>query len=609
MNKIKKLSFQEAQKIAAGEVVERPANVLKELLENALDAQATQIVIYIQDGGKTFMRVVDNGCGMSAQDALLCFEQHATSKITHVDELTSINTFGFRGEALASIAAVSKVTLITKEPQAQAGTKIVIEGSSVIHNCTHHANTGTDISVQDLFYNVPARKKFLKTRETEWHQIQQLFFAFCLAHTTIDFKLYSQDKLLFTCPPVTTLHERVTQLFEQKAARHMMPVSRTHQQISITGIASDHQFERYDRSMIYLFVNQRWVKDAALTHAFIKGYQQVLAPGRYPAGCICIQVDPHEVDINIHPRKEEVLFLHPRNIHKAITTAITQALEQKLSQQLHTTVQLQQPPSSFYAHTASAQHNAFKAFDFDTFFKQPALPNIQPAAHEHKPIATSFAPERHPEIHVAQTATHTIIQAPTHTIIGQYDATYILLQDQQGLLLIDQHAAHERVLYEQFCAQHGNPTTIQLLFAHTLQLSEADVATLTAHLETLAQYGIIAEPFGTNTLKIKAMPLALKNTSSEDIIKEILELINEYKELDYDAFHEQMQKKLYASMACKAAVKAGDALKTELMQELITSLYSTQHRFSCPHGRPTHYLLHKDEIEKKFKRDYRQQQT
>lgn len=597
MNKIKKLSSTEAQKIAAGEVVERPANVLKELLENSLDAQATQITVHILDGGKTFIRVVDNGCGMSAPDALLCFEQHATSKITHVDQLASITTFGFRGEALASIAAVSKVTLITKEHDAQLGTKISIEGGVIVHNDAHHANTGTDISIQDLFYNIPARKKFLKTYQTEWHQIQQLFFAFCLAHTTVDFKLYSQDKLLYTCPPVTSLQERMVQLFEQKAARHMMPIAHTHQQISVMGVASDHQFERYDRGMIYLFVNQRWVKDTTLTHAFIKGYQQVLGPGRYPAGCLCIQVDPQEVDVNIHPRKEELLFLHPRNVHKAITTAVTQALEQKLSQQLQTTVQLHQPTNTAYApapFATSGGHDTFKTFDFDTFFKQPVLPLAHTKADEFKHV-----PEQ-------QIPVHTVVQTPAHTIIGQYDATYILLQDSQGLLLIDQHAAHERVLYEQLCAQHGNPTTIQLMFAQTIQLSEADVATIVAHHDTLAQYGIITEPFGAHTLKIQAMPLALKNASAQDIIKEVLGHINECKELDHDAFHKQMHKKLYASMACKAAVKAGDILKNELMQELVTSLYNTQHRFSCPHGRPTHYLLHKDEIEKKFKRDYPQ---
>lgn len=604
MNKIKKLSLIEAQKIAAGEVVERPANVLKELLENALDAQATQITIYIQDGGKTCLRVVDNGCGMSASDALLCFEQHATSKITHVDELTSISTFGFRGEALASIAAVSKVTLITKEPDAALGTKIGIEGSAVIHNNIHHANTGTDIWVQDIFFNIPARKKFLKTTETEWNQIQQLFFAFCLAHPHIDFKLYNQDKLRYTCAPTTTLHERIAQLFEQKTALHMIPIAYTYQHITITGIASDHQFERYDRSMIYLFVNQRWIKDSTLTHAFIKGYQQVLGPGRYPAGCIYIQVNPLEVDINIHPRKEEVLFLHPRNVHRALTTAITQALDQKLSQQLQTTVQLQPSIPAPYAQSSGYNHT-FKAFDFDTFFKQPVLPTT-PTNTSKTTIHGYTQPEPIQPIHEARIPVSKNLQMPIHAIIGQYDATYILLQDQQGLLLIDQHAAHERVLFEQFCAQHGNPTTIQLMFAHTMHLNKTDVTTIAAYRDALSEYGIVVEPFGTETLKIQAMPLALKNASIDTIIKDILGHISECKELDQEAFNKQMQKKLYASMACKAAVKAGDTLTTVLMQELITSLYTTQHRFSCPHGRPTSYLLHKTEIEKKFKRDYPQ---
>lgn len=603
MDKIKKLSPAEAQKIAAGEVVERPANVLKELLENAVDAQATQITIHIQDGGKTVIRVIDNGCGMSPIDATLCFNQYATSKITHVDQLPSITTFGFRGEALASIAAVSKVTLITKEPDTPWGTIVKIENGSITYQGTHHANTGTDITVQDIFYNIPARKKFLKTRDTEWHQIQQLFFAFCLANLIIDFKLYVQDKLQYTCPPVATLPERITQLFEQKTEQNMLPVAHTQQHITITGVASGHQFQRYDRSMIYLFVNQRWVKDTALTHAFIKGYHQVLEPGRYPAGCLFISIDPQEVDINIHPRKEEVLFLHPRNVYKAITTGITKTLESNLSKQLHTTVQLQQTRHTPHTPAFSHQQNTFKAFDFDLFFKQPVFSDTHLKSDEPKSpqaVITDVISELEKQVPL-----RIIAQKSPHTIIGQYDTTYILLQEKQGLLLIDQHAAHERILYEQLCAQHGNPTTIQLLFAHTMHMNKIDLATITAHLDLFVQHGIIAEPFGTYTLKILAMPLALKNAPIDDIIKDALGLINEFKELDPDAFAKQVQKKLYAAMACKAAVKAGDTLTHEHMQELITSLYTTQHRFSCPHGRPTHHLFAKNEIEKKFKRDYR----
>lgn len=614
MRKIKKLAPNEAQKIAAGEVVERPANVLKELLENAIDAQSSKITVYIKNGGKELLRVVDNGCGMSPEDAQLCFEQHATSKIAHVNELTSITTFGFRGEALASIAAVSKTTLITKEADSEQGTKIEIEANKIIKNAIVHANTGTDITITDLFYNVPARQKFLKTKETEWRQIQQLFFAFCIAHTHIDFKLYSEDKLFHNCPQVETIEGRIPQLFESTVAQHIRSVHHTHKQVTITGVISNHQFERYDRNMIYLFVNQRWVKDTTLSRAFIKGYHQVLPPGRYPAGCIFISVDPQEVDINIHPRKEEVQFLHPRSVQQAITNTVTQALEQHLSQQLHKTVRfrpsipLEKPQP--YVQTPNVNKPAanFNPFNFDQFLKKDSEKDDDEPCELHKHSPTDQ--QNIPQLNLQQTVRQSITPAvpeQEYMIVGQYNRTYLLLEQEDGLLMIDQHAAHERILYERFCAQHGNMPTIKLMFPQMITLTAHDLQTITEHVNLFAQYGIELEPFGTNTLKVQATPIQLKHAPMNEIIKDAIGYIHEYKELDQETFDQTMQKKLYADMACKAAVKAGDVLIQEQMKQLITDLYSTDKRFSCPHGRPTSWLLHHDEIKKKFKRDYRKQ--
>ncbi len=614
MKKIKKLAPNEAQKIAAGEVVERPANALKELLENAIDAQSTKIAIYIKNGGKDQLRVVDNGCGMSPEDAELCFEQHATSKIAHVDELNTISTFGFRGEALASIAAVSKTTLITKEADAQQGTKIAIEAGKIVHDEIIHANTGTDITITDLFYNVPARQKFLKTRETEWRQIQQLFFAFCLAHTQIDFKLYSEDKLLYNCPPIETIADRIPQLFEPNMAQHIKPVEHTHKKVTITGVISNHQFERYDRNMIYLFVNQRWVKDTALSRAFIKGYQQVLPPGRYPAGSIFISVDPHEVDINIHPRKEEVQFLHPRIVQQAITSTVTQALENQLSQQLNKSVQfkpsipLEKPQAFTPEQMTPVVNKAFNPFNFDQFLKREATTDTE----NNEPCELHAQPQQQtvPKLSMQQTVRQSITPAlpeQEYMLIGQYNKTYLLLEQEDGLLMIDQHAAHERILYERFCAQHGTIPTIKLMFPHMINLPEQDIQTIVEYSELFGQYGIEVEPFGADTLKVQATPIQLKHAPMDEIIKDAISYINEYKELDQETFDQTMQKKLYADMACKAAVKAGDTLSQEQMRSLIDDLHSTDKRFSCPHGRPTSWLLHHDEIKKKFKRDYRKQ--
>ena len=383
MPKIQKLSMHEAQKIAAGEVIERPANLLKELLENALDAGSTKIAIYVKDAGKELIRVVDNGYGMSPEDAELCFEQYATSKITHVDQLQEISTFGFRGEALASIAAVGKVTLVTKEVHADEGTKIHIEQNVLIAKEAVPATIGTDITVRDIFYNVPARRKFLKKRETEWQQIRHLFFAVCLAHLDVDFKLYSEDILIYACAATLSLAEEMQQLFDHAMSKQMIAVEHQLGSMKMSGLISDHQVQRYDRNGIYLCVNNRWVNDSALTRAFIKGYQNVLQPARYPAGCLFIHIDPKEVDINIHPRKEEVQFMHPRVIEREMQQCITKALEERLSAQLKKSVTIAQPePFAFrqappqqphsFGHTTPA---SFSPFNFDAFLRTPVFNN------------------------------------------------------------------------------------------------------------------------------------------------------------------------------------------------------------------------------------------
>ncbi len=369
MAKIKQLSPHEAQKIAAGEVVERPANIVKELIENSIDAGATRITVYIEDGGKRLIRVVDNGCGMDLADAQICFDRHATSKITHVDQLESIDTFGFRGEALASIASVSKITLITKEENVLEGTKIIVNTNTIVETNSVACVTGTDISVQNLFDNVPARKKFLKATQTEWRAIQLLFNAFCFDYSHIHFLLFSDGKQILNCPATTILKNRALQLWEPSTHNHLLELQAdTNSVISLSGVISDHQHYRYDRSGIYFFVNKRWVKNQHLSSAFIKGYANVLAAGKYPVAAVHITVPSNEVDINIHPRKEEVKFLHPRRVEQALQQAVKATLEKNLSQHLKKDVAIKPATPSPY----SAQRNNFNSFGFDNFFENSA---------------------------------------------------------------------------------------------------------------------------------------------------------------------------------------------------------------------------------------------
>ncbi len=604
MNRIKQLSVQEAQKIAAGEVVERPANIVKELVENSIDARATQISIYIEDGGKQLIRVVDNGCGMSVEDAHLCFKHHATSKITSVDDLTHINTFGFRGEALSSISSVSRVALLTKETESELGVSLSLEQAIVTQESPVVCEQGTDITIADLFYNVPARKKFLKTKETEWRQIVTLFEAFCLDYHAIHFKLFSEGKIVFNCPAVSTVQQRVVQLWEHTFADQTIALDPVAQQgVTISGVISSHQYNRYDRNTIFFFVNSRWVKNYKLTQALLKGYLNVLPQGRFPAAFIFITLDGAQVDINIHPRKEEVQFLHPRIVEQIITQAVKKTLEQHLSAYLKTDVQLTQAlpmqPTVYEAPRPFEKMPPPMPYSFQPYKDAP--PFIPQSS------TSIFTPASlHQTLSVEQAVEQQVIKEETATeayhLIGQLNDTYILLEKADGLAMIDQHAAHERVLYELFAHRFADVATIALLFPAIINVSPEDLRSLEPHLPILHNSGIDAEIFGDCQLIIKATPAHLKNVNMQELIKQVIAWVHEFQHVDKALFSKTINEKLHAQMACKAAVKAGDTLSNEQMHQLIKDLEKSDNRFTCPHGRPTIWFISTYEIEKKFKR-------
>lgn len=613
MGKIKQLSYHEAQKIAAGEVIERPVNIIKELLENALDAGATQINLYVEDGGKKSIRIIDNGCGMDNDDAILCFNRHATSKLSTVEELESIETFGFRGEALASIAAVSTITLITTQINTHEGIKVVVSANTIVSQDIVAAPPGTDINISNLFDTLPARKKFLKKTETEWRAIQLLFNAFCFDYPHIHFSLFSENKLVHNCPPAKNILMRAQQLWDNTIGHHLIELTTNQQKhFSFEGIISNHQQYRYDRNHIYFFVNKRWVKNTHLTNALLKGYTNVIPNGRYPSAVITITVDPDHVDINIHPRKEEVKFLYPRAIETELQNAVKVALEKNLSQQMQTPVEFSPSKTSFFAQNFP-QKSDFTPFNFDAFFNnhittQPFEQNNiipDPAIHINQ---TSQAAEFNTtQIQEAIPLQQNTIIATTpeqeqYTIIGQYKKTYIIIEKEEGLFLVDQHAAHERILYELFSKRFEDIATVQLLFPHTISMTQHEIDLITQHLAIFHQNGIIIEQSGPHQLVIQSLPVHLQNTQLEDLIKSTIALIDEYQHLDSALFTKIMNEKFRAQMACKAAIKAGDVLTNESMQQLLTDLSKTDNRFSCPHGRPTGWLFTLDEIERKFRR-------
>lgn len=621
MPKIKHLPTHEAQKIAAGQVIERPADIIKELIENSIDAGATTISLYVEDAGKQLIRVVDNGCGMDADDAHLCFEKHATSKICSMDELQNISTFGFRGEAMPSIAAVCKVTLITKQHDAPEGLMLTVQDSVIQSSEPISASTGTDISASDLFYNVPVRKKFLKKHDTELRHITHLFQAFCLDYPLIHFKLFSDNKQTLNCPPMHNIVDRYAQLWQNISSQQMLTVTAesASDSISIAGAISDHQSFRFDRSGIFLFVNNRWIKDFKLSNALIKGYMSVAPQGRYPMGCLAITIDPQLVDVNVHPRKEEVRFLHPRKVEQLIQATVKVRLEENIAKHIpaikSTFNFAQNPMRNPYnppmAHV-SAMHNQkpYQPFNFDTVFPEPHAwdksDTITPQAPIQEvaliPTPIVFAAEAKETIQTNISHDVTLSTGQPYTLIGQYRTTYILIEQEEGLFIVDQHAAHERILYELFAQRFTEVATVELLFPLLVSLSQDDIQLIEPYLPLFVENGINIELFGVNQLKIRATPVHLKDVSLDDMVKQTIGWINEYKYLDEQQFTKKLHEKIRAQMACKAAVKAGDVLSHAHMQQLLDTLHKTENRLTCPHGRPTGWLLSLHDIEKKFKR-------
>ncbi len=612
MAKIKLLSPQEAQKIAAGEVVERPANIVKELIENALDAGATQISLYLEDGGRKLIRVTDNGCGMSAEDARLSIEHHATSKITSVQDLEQIATFGFRGEALSSIASVSLMTLSTKQAEDALGTCLEIAEGKITKESSVAMNTGTEIIIRDIFFNVPARQKFLKTKETEWRTILHLFDAFCLAYQQVSFTLYHDDRLIYTSPATNLLAERIAQLFEPAFSKNILTfegsLERMH--VRITGVCTNPHYTRFDRSHIFVFVQQRWVKNHKLINAFIKGYQNMLQPQKYPAGALFITLDPHYIDVNIHPRKEEVQFLHPKIIEDLIQETIQQALEKAHTQALSSNSAIIKVPERA-VQINQDQSRPVPRYNFDNLAQNQPFIAAEKVSPQPEQSEKAIKSEEFLKIldqtllPVTEDKQVAFLLMPQYRLIGQLKLTYLLIESQEGLILIDQHAAHERVLYERLRKNFDDVARIRLLFPQIIRINAVDMALFEEYLPLLSIFGMEVQRMSEHEIIITETPVLLKNQSLEDCIKQAISVVHEYHYLDRNELKKIILERVHAQLSCKAAVKAGDELSPESMHEIIKDLYSADNKLTCPHGRPTMWELKSGDIEKKFKRDYR----
>ena len=693
--KIKILDPAEAIKIAAGEVIERPAHIIKELIENSIDAGAKNISLHLQSAGKDFIKITDDGCGMSADDAKLCFAHHATSKICTVQDLNSILTYGFRGEALSSIACVSHVVLITKTADEKVATEVKLQHGKIISESqTSHA-TGTTLIISHLFDNVPARKKFLKSNETEWNLIISIIQAFCLRYPQINFKIFHNDMMAHNCPATEKLTTRCAQLWNNNLHEQLLELTPTTTQgITISGAISNQNYHRFNRGQIFTFVNNRWVKNSELFKGILKGYDGVLPAQKFPAAFIFVEIDTHLVDINIHPKKEEVKFLHPSIVQKVIETAVKNCLESQIKNILESNNLTRSPfPPSPLAMANKQSNLSIKAksvdWSDDIFNKKemdPRLREDEGMAYvnaidssrfsEPSKIITplNFKPIPAITTHISEfelLSTHVIAQPslklqladtdltakpdeaeskvrqsksssnssnniqispiphpregedpclplsqPTpqinatlydehpYSIIGQFKKTYIMIEKSEQLVMIDQHAAHERILYERFQKNKTDIATVQLLFPHIVKLTAEEITLLEMYQTVLHEHGIIFDRFSDHEIIIQATPVQTSAQSAQEILQTVLTWIEQNKNITNDTMITQLHEKILAEKACKAACKAGDTLNIEQMQNLIKELIITERNFCCPHGRPTMWTLQLKEIEKHFKRDY-----
>jgi len=580
---IRLLTDEVAAKIAAGEVIERPASVVKELIENAIDAGATLIHVEVRKGGRRLMRVADDGCGIPAAEVELAFARHATSKLQTIDDLTHITTLGFRGEALASVAAVSRVTLLTRTDGEEVGTRLRVEGSRVGRHEQCGYPRGTTVSVENLFYNVPARLKFLRRDTTERKHIDRLVTRYAMAYPHLRFSLENDDRLTFHSPGNGSLSDVLIEVYGLATAQAMMEIGDPREEgtdhIRVSGYVSQPDTHRANREHITLFVNGRWVHDRGLTFAVEQAYRALLPVRRHPLAVLQIAVPAEEVDVNVHPTKSEVKFQNRDAVFRAVQRNVRAAL-------------IAQSPIPEVRYLAAQWSGAGwqerRHALVGAGATQAAMNLVRPVERE---PSQSWFPE------VPSKAQGNL---PPLRVLGQLAQTYIIAEGPEGMYLIDQHAAHERVIYEKLLAQRASASvSVQtLLEPLTVELTPAQAEELETWLGPLCKLGFEVEPFGGNTALVRSVPAVLARVDVRRTLTGVLDELSAGEE----PLAEEMDARLAAAACKRGAAKAGQTLSMEEMQALITRLERATSPRTCPHGRPTIILLSQAWMEREFGR-------
>jgi DNA mismatch repair protein MutL len=668
MGRIRILSDHVANKIAAGEVVERPASVVKELLENALDAGATEIRVDAENAGRRLIRIQDNGCGMLRDDALLAFERHGTSKLSDVKDLLAIATLGFRGEALPSIASVSRLLLETRSAEERTGTAVEINGGKLLR-CDEIARPiGTTIAVRDLFFNIPARKKFLRSDGTELAHLGSLVTHYSLGHVNKRFELYHEGRELLNVTPVETVRERAFQVFGSEIVTDLVdisprmfelrlpppyvpfhPESETQAapaepdtaQFSLEGLVSGPHVQKLNRNSVFLFVNGRLIRDKLLLHAVQAAYHNLMPPGCFPFALLFLNCDPGEVDVNVHPAKTEVRFLHSSVVHDFVRDSVREVLMESRpvsgiplpTSPVIVRESMRESPPLVQQRAANLPYSEFTAV-METMAVEPAageivLPIQQESAFEnggepeirvspipqpavvpnYAPVVNTSRPMRRvPDTHGALgqlpadwDRVQTLAALPDLRPLGQLHDSFIVAASRDGLWIIDQHVAHERILFEQVLRQRaaGTVEIQQLLMPLVLQLTPGQQLEYARIADELNAYGFDTEPFGQRTIAIKAAPAGVSPTDLERILFEILEIAEtELRSASLD----EIRRDVCATIACHAAIKINTKLEPKKIEWLLRALSECEYPMTCPHGRPIALRYGTRDILKSFHR-------
>lgn len=604
MSKINILQSEIANKIAAGEVIANPASVIKELLENAIDAQSTIIIIEITKGGKEYILIKDNGIGIPNEDALLAFKRHATSKIKTMEDLGEISTLGFRGEALASIAAVSKIDIKTREKSSSNGVHIKLHGGNLIQNNLVGCSVGTTIKVEDLFYNTPARYKYLKKVSTESGNISSIIERIALSHPEISFRFINEGRQIFHTPGNNDLYSCIYCLYGKGFSNNLIKLNYTNKPMEVKGYIGKPQLTRSTRKYQIFFINNRYIKNKVLYNSLDDAYKGLAMIHKHPIAILNITLPSHMLDINVHPAKTEVLFRNESLIYLLLKQAIVEHLK---TQSLITEVKLKEEIDQNIIDDVIHEQLPIETTFNEKFFSHKNTNLIDKGIDKKNVSYTKKSDDNilGKEDYVKDKDDYNNKQQTLHNlrygkIIGQVFSTYIIIQIEKELVLIDQHAAHERIAYNQYREQFKKDKVVSqsLLIPKNIEVSYDEYQLIFDYLPILKKLGFDIERFGDSSIILHSVPLILGYPQKEDYLLEIIDYLQELKSIT--SILEKEQKLI--SMACKSAIKAHDHLEDKEMHQLIEDLIHTKDPYTCPHGRPTIIKLTRYQLEKLFKR-------